>query len=154
MPLVAYGDMLFDSPQIFGGPARDLGISCSTCHNRSDVDRDFFIPGFSSRAGGMNVDGSFFNPMLNVPVQGFGAFDHAADVEALRNGDADISFMGALPFVLAEAQIGAEPLVSKVYRDYPSYAGRIFVRRDSGIKTLADLKGRDIAFADPVSESG
>ncbi|MFT6657303.1 cytochrome c peroxidase [Maritalea sp.] len=65
MPLVAYGDMLFDSPQIFGGPARDLGISCSTCHNRSDVNRDFFIPGLSSRAGGMDVDGSFFNPMFN-----------------------------------------------------------------------------------------
>lgn len=65
MPLVAYGDMLFDSPQIFGGPARDLGISCSTCHNRSDVNRDFFIPGLSSHAGGMDVDGSFFNPMFN-----------------------------------------------------------------------------------------
>lgn len=65
LPLVAYGDMLFDSPQIFGGPARDLGITCSTCHNRSDVNREFFIPGLSGHAGGMDVDGSFFNPMFN-----------------------------------------------------------------------------------------
>ncbi|AZV77868.1 cytochrome C [Parasedimentitalea marina] len=65
MPLVAYGDMLFDSPQIFGGPARDLGFTCSTCHNRSDVNRDFFIPGLSNHAGGMDVDGSFFAPMFN-----------------------------------------------------------------------------------------
>lgn len=28
------------------------------------------------------------------------------------------------------------------------------MRRDSGIETLADLRGRDIAFSDPVSESG
>ena len=91
---------------------------------------------------------------VGVPVEGFVTIDHAAAVEALRNGDADISFMGALPFVLAEAEIGAVPLLSEVYRDAPSYTGRIFVRRDSGIGALADLRGRDIAFADPISESG
>jgi len=91
---------------------------------------------------------------IGVPVEGFVTIDHAAAVEALRNGDADISFMGALPFVLAEAQIGAVPLLSEIYRDAPTYTGRVFVRRDSGITTLADLRGRDIAFADPISESG
>ena len=91
---------------------------------------------------------------IGVPVEGFVTIDHAAAVEALRNGDADISFMGALPFVLAEAEIGAVPLLSEVYRGKPYYTGRIFVRRDSGITSLADLEGRDIAFADPISESG
>ena len=91
---------------------------------------------------------------IGHPVEGFVTIDHAAAVEALRNGDADISFMGALPFVLAEAEIGAVPLLSEVYRGAPSYTGRVFVRKDSGIGTLADLKGRDIAFADPISESG
>jgi phosphonate transport system substrate-binding protein len=91
---------------------------------------------------------------IGVPVEGFVTIDHAAAVEALRNGDADISFMGALPFVLAEAEIGAVPLLSEVYRGAPSYTGRIFVRRDSGIEKLADFRGKDIAFADPISESG
>ena len=45
IPLVAYGDMLFDSPEIFGDPGRSLGITCSTCHNRSDINNSFFIPG-------------------------------------------------------------------------------------------------------------
>ncbi|MEM7693223.1 MAG: phosphate/phosphite/phosphonate ABC transporter substrate-binding protein [Pseudomonadota bacterium] len=91
---------------------------------------------------------------IGVPVEGFVTIDHAAAVEALRNGDADISFMGALPFVLAEAEIGAVPLLSEVYRGAPQYTGRVFVRRDSGITSLADLAGQDIAFADPISESG
>ena len=91
---------------------------------------------------------------IGVPVEGFVTIDHAAAVEALRNGSADISFMGALPFVLAEAEIGAVPLLAEVYRGSPSYRGRIFVRRDSGISALADLKNTDIAFADPISESG
>ncbi len=104
--------------------------------------------------GDIKIVTGWLTEQLGVPVTGFVTFDHAAAVEALRNGDADISFMGALPFVLAEDQIGAIPLLSEVYRGQPSYAGRVFVRRDSGIKTLADLKGLDIAFADPVSESG
>ena len=65
LPVIAFGDMLFDSPQIFGEPARSLGIACSTCHNRSDVNRDFFIAGLSHRSGGVDVDGSFFNPLFN-----------------------------------------------------------------------------------------
>ncbi|SFU15795.1 cytochrome c peroxidase [Sedimentitalea nanhaiensis] len=65
LPLVAYGDMLFDSAQIFGGPARDLGLACSTCHNRSDVNQRLFIPGASHQPGAIDVDGAFFNPIFN-----------------------------------------------------------------------------------------
>ena len=65
LPLVAYGDMLFDSARIFGSPARDLGIACSTCHNRSDVNQRLFIPGASHQPGAIDVDGSFFNPIFN-----------------------------------------------------------------------------------------
>lgn len=104
--------------------------------------------------GDIKVITDWLAEQIGVPVEGFVTIDHAAAVEALRNGDADISFMGALPFVLAEAEIGAVPLLSEIYRGEPSYTGRIFVRHDSGIGTLADLRGRDIAFADPISESG
>lgn len=104
--------------------------------------------------GDIEVITAWLSGEIGIPVEGFVTFDHAVAVEALRNGDADISFMGGLPFVLAEKEIGAVPLLSEVYRGAPSYTGRIFVRKDSGIETLADLKGRDIAFADPISESG
>ena len=97
---------------------------------------------------------AWLSEAIGLPVEGFVTFDHAAAVEALRNGDADISFMGGLPFVLAEKEIGAVPLLSEVYRGAPTYTGRVFVRKDSGIQTLADLRDRDIAFADPISESG
>lgn len=65
LPLVAYGDMLFDSPAIFGEPARSMGITCSMCHNRSDINKDFFIPGVSHQPGAADVDGGFFNPIFN-----------------------------------------------------------------------------------------
>ena len=57
--------MLFDSAQIFGNPARDIGLACSTCHNRSDVNQRLFIPGASHQPGAIDVDGAFFNPIFN-----------------------------------------------------------------------------------------
>ncbi|MEO3417375.1 cytochrome c peroxidase [Roseovarius sp. CAU 1744] len=65
LPLIAYGDMLFDSAEIFGSPASDLGIACSTCHNRSDINNRLFIPGASHQPGAIDVDGAFFNPIFN-----------------------------------------------------------------------------------------
>ncbi len=65
LPLIAYGDMLFDSPQIFGDPGKSLGITCSKCHNRSDINRDLFIPGVSHKPGSIDVDGAFFNSAFN-----------------------------------------------------------------------------------------
>ena len=91
---------------------------------------------------------------LGIKVKGYVTQDHAAAVEALRNNEADISFMGGLPYVLAHNHIGAEVILSEVYRGSPLYRGRIFVRKDSGITNIEELRGKSIAFADPISESG
>lgn len=64
-PLIAIGDMAFDSPYIFGEPARSLQISCNTCHNKSITNPNFVIPGLSSEKGGMDVSNSFFAPHAN-----------------------------------------------------------------------------------------
>ncbi|MGI9385563.1 MAG: phosphate/phosphite/phosphonate ABC transporter substrate-binding protein [Methyloligellaceae bacterium] len=104
--------------------------------------------------GDIEVVSAYLAREVGVPVRGFVTSDHAAAVEALRNGDADISFMGALPFVIAEKEVGAQVVLSEVYRGKPMYTGRVFVRRDSGLEDLADLRGKSIAFADPISESG
>jgi len=124
--------------------------------NSADPLRLAFVPQENPEKllGDIDAITDWLSDQLGLPVEGYVTFDHAAAVESLRNGDADISFMGALPFVLAEAEIGAVPLLSELYRGAPFYTGRVFVRRDSGIETLADLRDRDIAFADPISESG
>ncbi len=63
--MVAYGDMLFDSPLLFGAPARALRLACSSCHNRGHNNRAFYVPGLSRRPGGVDVDNGFFNPLAN-----------------------------------------------------------------------------------------
>ena len=104
--------------------------------------------------GDIEIICAYISKEIGAPVSGFVTADHSAAVEALRNGDADISFMGALPFVIAEREVGAEVILSEVYRGRPLYTGRVFVRRDSGIDKIEDLRGKSIAFADPISESG
>lgn len=104
--------------------------------------------------GDIEVISEYLEGELGIPVEGFVALDHAAAVESLRNCTADVSFMGALPYVMANELAGAEVILGEVYRGSSIYHGRIFVRDDSDIETIEDLEGRSIAFADPISESG
>ncbi len=64
-PLVAFGDMVFDSSLIFGEPARSLGISCNNCHNKGTVNPQFKITGISRYDGGLDVSSTFFAPHAN-----------------------------------------------------------------------------------------
>ncbi len=102
----------------------------------------------------ISVIRDYLSEEMGMAVDGFVTLDHAAAVEALRNGTADISFMGALPYVLAHHHVDAQVVLAEIYRGSPMYRARLFVRRDSGITKLADLRGKSIAFADPISESG
>jgi cytochrome c peroxidase len=77
-PLIALGDMAFDSAYIFGNPIRSLGMSCNTCHNKGVTNPNFFIPGLSKRPGGMDVSNSHFAPHANN-----GHFD-SLDIPDLR----------------------------------------------------------------------
>lgn len=104
--------------------------------------------------GDIEIIIEYLQKEMGIAVKGYVTQDHAAAVEALRNGEADISFMGGLPYVLAHEIIGAEVILSEVYRGSPTYRARIFVLRDSGIEKVEDLRGKSIAFADPISESG
>ena len=56
------GDMLFSSPAIFGGVAKQAGISCNTCHQQGAGNPALFIPGLSSRHGNFDTTGALFNP--------------------------------------------------------------------------------------------
>jgi cytochrome c peroxidase len=66
--LLNLGDLLFSSPAIFGGVARQAGISCETCHQQGHNNPKLFIPGLSSRPGSFDVSGPLFNPKADNGV--------------------------------------------------------------------------------------
>lgn len=97
---------------------------------------------------------AYLEGALKTKIRKFVATDYAGVVEALKNETADVGFMGPLQYIIAHRQAGAVPILGELYYGQPSYRSHIFVRKDSGIRTLEDLKGKSIAFADPLSSSG
>lgn len=97
----------------------------------------------------------YLEPFVGVPIKGFVTLDYGSSIEAMRGKQADLAFVDPLAFMMAHEQIGVKPLLLEIYHSgKPTYHSCIWVRKDSGIKTLADLQGKTIAFADQVDMSG
>lgn len=98
---------------------------------------------------------AYLEKETGLSVEGFVSLHYGSSIEAMRGSKADVAFVDPLAFMLAHEQIGADPLLLEVYGSgRATYHSCIWVRKDSGIKTLADLRGRTMAFADPVDMSG
>ncbi|NIQ01822.1 MAG: phosphate/phosphite/phosphonate ABC transporter substrate-binding protein [Nitrospinaceae bacterium] len=82
------------------------------------------------------------------------ATSYAAVIEAMGAGKVDIGWLATLSYVLAKQKYDVDLLLIVVRFGSPFYRGQIVTRVDSGIQTLADLKGKKFAFVDPASTSG
>lgn len=74
--------------------------------------------------------------------------------EMLRNGEVDLFSETPLMALDLMEQGLAEPLVREWKNGAAEYHSVIVVRRDSGLRSLEDLRGRKFAFEDPGSTSG
>jgi cytochrome c peroxidase len=54
------GDLLFHAPSTLGAKARELGVSCNSCHPNGATHTRFFIDEVSDRAGNVDLSTSFF----------------------------------------------------------------------------------------------
>jgi len=89
-----------------------------------------------------------------IPVRVTVASDYAAVIEALRNRTADLAFVHPVGYVLASREAKATIMVRNLWHGKSSFTSRIYVRKESGLKTLEDLRGKTMAFIDPASSSG
>jgi len=74
--------------------------------------------------------------------------------KSLANGETDLALMGPWGYVLANHSAGAQVVSTILYQGKPEYFAIIVTHPDSGIKTVADLKGKSFAFGDKGSTSG
>lgn len=74
--------------------------------------------------------------------------------KSLANGETDIALMGPWGYVLANHVAGAQAVASILYDGRPEYYAIMVTHPGSGIKGIADLKGRSFAFGDKGSTSG
>ena len=91
---------------------------------------------------------------LGVHIKVYMPTDYLGVVEALRNKTADLAFIHPAGYVFASREAKAQIVAVDVWHGKTSYTSRIFVRKDSGFKTLEQLRGKTIAFVDPGSTSG
>ncbi|MEK6527513.1 MAG: phosphate/phosphite/phosphonate ABC transporter substrate-binding protein, partial [Nitrospirota bacterium] len=67
----------------------------------------------------------------------------------------DGAFFGSFTYTMAHAKLGVEVLARPLSIDGTStYHGLIFARKDSGIKTAKDMKGKTFAFVDKATTAG
>jgi phosphonate transport system substrate-binding protein len=84
---------------------------------------------------------------------------YAAQVEAMGAGSVDVGFFAPLQMTLLIGKGYGTPILGALRKDdtgqlATTYKSQILVRTDSGINSLADLKGKTFAFVDPLSASG
>ena len=94
---------------------------------------------------------------FKVPVRLFPAADYAGVMQAFSAKQIEISSMGASGYAgtWLDTQGGVEPLVVPREADGGiSYVSVMIVRRDSGITSLEQMRGKSLAWADPNSTSG
>ena len=74
--------------------------------------------------------------------------------KSLASGETDVALMGPWGYVLANHHAGAQAVSTILYDGKPEYFAIMVTHPDSGIRTLADLKGKTFAFGDKGSTSG
>lgn len=94
---------------------------------------------------------------LGVPVKLYAPADYNGVIEGLLGGNLDVAWLGASGYakVFLSDPEAVEPVLVKVNQDGGyGYYSIGFARNDSGVESLADLKGKAFAFGDPNSTSG
>jgi phosphonate transport system substrate-binding protein len=94
---------------------------------------------------------------LGVPLRVFRATDYAGVVEALRSSNVEFARFGPAAYALAHRVMGDRVLAYARDRDTEGgtgYYSVVFVKADSAYRSMADLRGKSFAFADPNSASG
>lgn len=92
---------------------------------------------------------------MGIKVKAFTATNYVSVVEGFGSGSVDFGLIPPFASVLASDEFQAKPILVVVKKNgSTTYKSQLLVRKDSGIKTLADIKGKKVAFVEASSTSG
>ncbi len=98
---------------------------------------------------------AYLSEKINIQVELSILSRYGNIVERFKESNLDAAFLGSFTGALAISQLGVEPIARPVNTDGAStYCGYIFVRKDSGITSVADMKGKTFAFVDKATTAG
>ncbi len=97
---------------------------------------------------------SYLEQALGMKVEFTPVSDYPAAVEALVNKKVDLVWFGGFTHVQANLRSGGK-IVPLAQREEDTRFQSVFIAKtDSGIKTLADMKGKQVSFGSQSSTSG
>ena len=94
---------------------------------------------------------------LGVPVKLFTPADYDGVIQGLLGGSLDYAWLGASAYAkiyLTDPEAVEVKLIKQNLDDSTGYYSIGFTRKDTGITSMDDAKGKVFAFADPNSTSG
>ncbi len=96
----------------------------------------------------------YLESKLGMKVEFTPVNDYPAAVEALVNKQVDLVWFGGVTHVQAQLRSGGK-IIPLAQREEDAQFRSVFIANtDSGIKTLADLKGKQVSFGSQSSTSG
>jgi phosphonate transport system substrate-binding protein len=96
----------------------------------------------------------YFESSMSLEVKIVVLRDYSSLIDLLKVGQVEVVWAAPLIYKTVKDTINYNLLLKTMEGDSPFYEGAIVVRKDSGIKTIEDLKGKKMAFVDEASTSG
>lgn len=96
----------------------------------------------------------FLSKEIGVPVEVLVPASYGATVQAIVSNKAQVAYVSALPYLLAREEAPVDLIIAEVRDGKTDYNSIWVVRKDSDVKSLADLKGKRMVFTSPTSTSG
>jgi len=97
---------------------------------------------------------TYLEKQLDIKVQFTPVTDYPAAVESLVNKKVDLVWFGGFTFVQASIRSGGK-IVPLAQREEDTNFRSVFIAKtNSGIKSLADMKGKQVSFGSQSSTSG
>ncbi|MCP4401981.1 MAG: phosphate/phosphite/phosphonate ABC transporter substrate-binding protein, partial [bacterium] len=91
---------------------------------------------------------------LGMPVEMVFRSSYRDIITAFSHGELDICLTGAFMYVLTRENADIHPLVRRKKFGSSRYYSVIVVRKESGISSIEDLKGKSFVFTDKESTTG
>ena len=152
-------------------PPEPTAIPFETCGTAEKPCVITFVP--SAEVGKITVAGQGIADWLQAETGLYFQIEvgtsFAASIEAMGAKKAQIGFLNTFSVLLADAKYGIDPALASVRKlavnelspdkdlvgtMQPYYRGQFITRVETGIASLADLKGKTFCFVDPNSTSG
>ena len=99
--------------------------------------------------------GDYLSKKAGIPVEFTILSRYGNIIESFTTEKMDGAFFGSFTGALAIQKLSVVPLARPVNLDGSStYKGYLFARKDSGIKTIGDMKGKKMAFVEKATTAG